>query len=264
LTEDENRRAGKPPVQRENLVSAPSSFDGYAENYNEILEKTLAVSGEGKDYYARGRVAWLARRLNEMGVRPRAVMDFGCGTGSTATWFHELLNAESVLGVEDSPKLVEVARRSFGGARTAFLSRKEVAPEEDMDLVFSSCVFHHIPVSERASAVQTIFRSLKPGGLFSLWEQNPWNPATKFLMSRCEFDKDAVTLTPPEARGLLRAGGFEIVRTDFLFIFPRAFAWLRWLEPMVSRLPLGAQYEVLGRKPAEPGRMAPEHRPKSL
>ena len=243
---------GKLPVQRRDLGSAPHSFDRYAENYNEILEKTLAVSGEGKEYYARGRVAWLARCLGEMGLRPRSVMDFGCGTGSTTAWFHELLHAESVLGIEDSQKLIEVARRSFGGDRTAFLARRELNPDESMDLVFSSCVFHHIPVSERASAIQTVFQSLRPGGLFSLWEQNPWNPATRFVMSRCEFDKDAVTLTPPEARSLLRVGGFEIVRTDFLFIFPSALAWLRWLEPILSRVPLGAQYHVLGRKTAEP------------
>lgn len=253
MTEGEGSPAGERPVQREDVVSAPPAFDRYAEDYNEILEKTLAVSGEGKEYYARGRIAWLARQLDELGLRPRSVMDFGCGTGSTTPWIHQLLNAESVLGVEDSPKLIEVARRGFGGARTSFLSRKELEPDESVDLVFSSCVFHHIPVSERASAIQTLFRSLKPGGLFSLWEQNPWNPATKFLMSRCEFDKDAVTLTPPEARGLLRAGGFEIVRTDFLFLFPKPLAWLRWLEPIVSRMPLGAQYEVLGRKPAESG-----------
>lgn len=229
-----------------------------------MLQKTLAVSGEGKEYYARGRVSWLARCLDDMGLCPRAVMDFGCGTGSTAALFHELLKPESVIGVEDSPKLMEMARHSYGGDRTLFRLRKEFTPEGNMDLVFSSCVFHHIPVSERKSAVRTIFRSLRPGGIFSLWEQNPWNPATRFLMSRCGFDRDAVTLTAPEARELMLSGGFEIVRTDFLFIFPRALAWLRWLEPMVSRLPLGAQYEVLGRKPAESGRTAPELDPKSV
>jgi SAM-dependent methyltransferase len=252
---------GKRPVSHEDLGSGPHSFDRYAENYNEVLEKSLAVTGEGKEYYARGRVALLARCLGQMGLRPRSVMDFGCGTGSTTAWLHELLHAENVLGIEDSHKLVEIARRGFGGDRTAFLARSELTPDESMDLVFSSCVFHHIPVAERASAIQTVFRSLKPGGLFSLWEQNPWNPATKFVMGRCEFDKGAVTLTPPEARGLLRAGGFEIVRTDFLFFFPKALAWLRRLEPMLAGLALGAQYEVLGRKPAEPGKTESQHNP---
>jgi hypothetical protein len=68
-------------------------------------------------------------------------------------------------------------------------------------------------------------------------------------MSRIPFDRDAITLSPPEARRLLRAEGFEIVRTDFLSIFPKFLRWFRALEPLVSRLPLGAQYQVLCRKP---------------
>ena len=93
-----------------------------------------------------------------------------------------------------------------------------------------------------------VYRSLVPGGLFSFWENNPWNPGTRYVMSRIPFDRDAITLTPPEARRLLRAGGFEIVRTDFLFIFPRILGWLRGFERFAATLPLGAQYHVLCRK----------------
>ena len=49
---------------------------------------------------------------------------------------------------------------------------------------------------------------------------------------------------------MLRNGGFEVLHTDFLFIFPHILNWLRWIEPMVSRLPFGGQYMVLARKPA--------------
>lgn len=67
-------------------------------------------------------------------------------------------------------------------------------------------------------------------------------------MSRIPFDRGAVTLTATEARQMLRTGGFEILRTDFLFIFPKMLSWFRWLEPSVAKLPLGAQYQVLCRK----------------
>ena len=68
-------------------------------------------------------------------------------------------------------------------------------------------------------------------------------------MNRIPFDRDAVTLTRGQARQLLRAGGFDLLRTDFLFIFPRVLRWFRGLEPFMSRWPLGAQYQVLARKP---------------
>jgi hypothetical protein len=67
-------------------------------------------------------------------------------------------------------------------------------------------------------------------------------------MSRCAFDRDAIMLTPQEARRLLRNGGFEILRTDYRFIFPRALRGLRKIEDLVYRLPLGTQYLILCRK----------------
>ena len=67
-------------------------------------------------------------------------------------------------------------------------------------------------------------------------------------MSRCAFDRDAQMLTPPQTRALLRAGGFEIVRTDYRFIFPRALRVLRKIEDFAHGLPLGTQYQVLSRK----------------
>ena len=37
-----------------------------------------------------------------------------------------------------------------------------------------------------------VFESLRPGGYFSLWENKPWNPGTRFAMHRCAFDQDGV------------------------------------------------------------------------
>jgi hypothetical protein len=101
-----------------------------------------------------------------------------------------------------------------------------------------------------------VYKSLRPGGLFAFFENNPWNPGTRYTMSRNPFDSDAVMLSPPEARGLLKSGGFETLRTETLFYFPRALGFLRPLEPALARLPLGGQYLVLCRKP-EAGRDSP-------
>ena len=68
-------------------------------------------------------------------------------------------------------------------------------------------------------------------------------------MSRCEFDRDAVTLSPWEARKLLRTAGFETVQTEYLFFFPKFLKMFRPLEKHLHLFPFGAQYMVLGRKP---------------
>jgi trans-aconitate methyltransferase len=220
-------------------------FDQYAEDYDAALAQGLSVSGEDKNYFAQGRIIWLADCLRQMQERPTAVMDYGCGTGSSVGFLLDVIAGESVLGVDTSPKSLEVARRTYDSARTRFLLLGEYRPSEQLDLAFSNGVFHHVPLAERAAAVNYVYRSLRPGGLFSLWENNPWNPGTRYIMSRCPFDHDAISLTSSETRRLLRSGGFEVLRTDFLFIFPRMLSSLRGLEPLVSRLPLGAQYQVL-------------------
>jgi len=223
-------------------------FDQYADSYDAALEQAISVSGEDKDYFARGRVAWTARLVTPRPGEKRNVFDFGCGTGSAAPFLLDVLHATAVLGVDVSTRSIEVARRTHAEPRTSFMSMSEYRPRAEMDLAYCNGVFHHIPPDRRREAVDFVYRALRPGGLFALWENNPWNPATRFVMSRCPFDRDAITLTPPETRRMLTAGGFEVLRTDFLFIFPRALRWFRGIEPWVSRWPFGTQYQVLCRK----------------
>ena len=226
-----------------------SPFDRYAADYDKALDRGLSISGENKDYFARGRITWIARRLRQLCVAPASVMDFGCGVGAAAPLLLDLLSAREVLGVEPSRLCVEEARKMHAHGGIRFRTTDAYAPDGSFDLAYCNGVFHHIPAGERDAAVGYIFEALRPGGLFALWENNPWNPGTRLVMSRIPFDRDAVTLTPPHARRLLRRGGFEIIRTDALFLFPGMLRCLRWIEPLVCRWPLGAQYMVLARKP---------------
>ncbi len=68
-------------------------------------------------------------------------------------------------------------------------------------------------------------------------------------MSRIPFDRDAITLLPGQSRRLLSTAGFRVLRTDFLFYFPKLLAGLRPVERYLSSIPLGAQYLVLCQKP---------------
>jgi SAM-dependent methyltransferase len=231
-----------------NNPSATTEFDKYAADYELALAEGLSISGEDKNYFARGRIAWLASCLRQLVEEPRAALDFGCGTGSATPYLFDLIGVESVIGLDVSSKSLDVAKRTYGSACTQFLLFNQYLTSERIDLAFCNGVFHHIPPSGRAAVVDYIYRLLRPGGLFALWENNPWNPGTRYVMSRIPFDRDATTLTAPETRRLLRAGGFEILRTDFLFIFPRVLSWLRCVEPLIAQLPLGAQYQVLCRK----------------
>jgi trans-aconitate methyltransferase len=226
-----------------------TDFDCFADSYECALREALTASGEDGQYFARGRVEWLARCLRRIGSVPLHLLDFGCGTGATTSLLRKMLGAESIIGVDPSIRALEVAQRNHGSERVRFFSVEEYQSVGAADLVYSNGVFHHIPREQRGVALQYIFRTLRPGGLLSFWENNPWNPGTRHVMARCVFDRDAVTLTPIEAKRLLSSAGYTVLRTDFLFIFPRSLRMLRPAEKLVYRMPLGAQYQVLGQKP---------------
>jgi SAM-dependent methyltransferase len=229
-------------------VTGTAEFDSFADSYERDLAEALAASGEDRQYFAQGRVDWLAGILRGMGTKPRRVMDFGCGTGSTTGLLLEKLGAEAAVGVDLSQRSLEVARKNHASERIQFSPIEKYTSSDSMDLAYCNGVFHHIPRAERGQALRFVRRSLRAGGLFSFWENNPWNPGTRHVMAHCAFDKDAVTLSPPEAKRLVRSEGFAILRTDFLFIFPRFLKLARPAEKLVSKLPLGAQYQVLCQK----------------
>jgi SAM-dependent methyltransferase len=232
--------------------NASASFDEYAAFYDHALARGLAVTGEDRNYYARGRIEWLRKCLDRIKVHGGFVIEFGCGTGANVPYLFTRAGAASVVGIDASMTSLEIAGKRFGSETVRFLSSREYIPNSEADLVFCNGVFHHIPPAHRAEAVGYLYRCLRPGGLFALWENNPWNPGTRYVMSRIAFDKGAITLSAPQARRLVQAAGFEMLRTDFLFIFPRFLRWLRPVEPHLSHLPIGGQYEILCRKPYAP------------
>jgi len=154
----------------------------------------------------------------------------------------------SPVGVDVSAKSLEIARKQHSGERIRFESIGEFQSSGQMDLAYCNGVFHHIQPAQRAAALAMIHRALCGGGFFSFWENNPWSLATRYLMSRCAFDRDAILLSPLGAKGMLQNAGFEILRTDFRFIFPRGLRAFRKIEDLVYRAPLGAQYQIFCRK----------------
>ncbi|MDA0171548.1 methyltransferase domain-containing protein [Solirubrobacter taibaiensis] len=226
---------------------AQSEFDTYADDYETALEQGISLSGEDSTYFAQGRVDWVRTRLSELGAPSRTLLDFGCGTGTATPYLLNLPGAEHLVGVDPSPASLETARRRHPSPQAEFLPMEQ-SPVGTVDLAYCNGVFHHIPVAERPAALATVHAALRPGGMFGLWENNPWNPGTRMVMRRIPFDRDAITLSAPECRRMVERAGFEVVKTDFLFVFPSPLRRLRPLERRLTRLPAGAQYLVLARR----------------
>ncbi len=228
-----------------------ATFDGYSNNYDEALEQGLSVSGEDSIYFVKGRLNWLKSVLPRYGCEPASVIDFGCGVGNSLPYLRDILGATRVAGIDVSAESIRTAETRYPRDGFQLATCDNLEPKADFDLAFCNGVFHHIPLTERDNSAQLIKRHLRPGGLFAFFENNPLNPGTRYVMSRIPFDREAVTLTPWNARQLLRRAGFRILCTHYLFYFPKALAALRFCEPWLSRVPFGAQYLVLCEAPKD-------------
>ncbi|HEY9462623.1 MAG TPA: class I SAM-dependent methyltransferase [Vicinamibacterales bacterium] len=222
-----------------------SGFDRFARSYDADLNAGLSVTGEDKHFFARERLLWLRRRLQSLDVHITTVMDFGCGPGSTTPLLREAFDGARVFGVDVSTELLDIARADHTDPDVTFMTPDSWPSHLTVDLVYSSGVFHHIDPEQRPHSLNFISRSLRNGGVFALWENNPWNPGTRFVMSRIPFDHDAVTLSARQAVRLLNSAGLTTLAVDHAFIFPRALKRLRPLEPWLAGWPLGGQYQVL-------------------
>jgi SAM-dependent methyltransferase len=224
-----------------------AEFDKFARTYEEVMARPCALSGESPYCYAEQRMRWLKRRLAPW-LPFETALDFGCGTGGSLRYFIEILGCSKVIGIDPSAESIQVARERSEGLPVHLFTAAEFAPRGDIPFAFCNGVFHHVPPSERPQALAYVRACLASNGVFTFWENNPWNPVVVYSMSLNEFDRNAQKLSPRASVRLLAGNGFRVECVDFCSFFPHFARGLRPLEPSLRWLPLGAQYLVLARK----------------
>jgi SAM-dependent methyltransferase len=223
------------------MIDSTKEFDAVATRYEEALAEGLNITGEDSAYYAKERVKAMSPLLGPlMRGASRRILDFGCGTGGSRLWLHEQWPDAEYLGYDPSEASLEVARMRHSQPRTTWSASTTNLGQ--FDLVLTNGVFHHIAPTNRAAAFAVVKAAMKPDGTFAFFENNPWNPGTRYIMSRVEFDRDAITISPKNARCLLEHHGLSPLHFASLFYFPSSLAFFRPLEQWLRSLPFGGQY----------------------
>lgn len=223
-----------------------SEFDQFADEYLATHAENLKISGEAPDYFARYKIEEVRRRWSREGrPEPRAVLDFGCGIGASLPHLCELFPKARVTGLDVSEKSLAIARSRVPGEVDLVLHDGGAAlplPRAGFDLIFTACVFHHIDADLHEPLFSSLQSLLKPGGVFCIFEHNPVNPVTRYIVATCPFDANAVLIPGEILKSRLRAAGFKKVGVSYTGFFPGALRMLRPLEPSLGFLPVGAQY----------------------
>jgi len=229
-------------------MSNPQEFDQFAEKYDQLLDESVKLSGESSAFFVEQKIELMARGGNHVPLG--RFLDFGCGVGNAFPFVQKHFPGWSYDGVDVSEESIRTAREKQTGGTYAVIHPPTLDfPDATFDRVMAAVVFHHIPFGEHPAALAEIFRVLKPGGRFFLFEHNPWCPPTRRVVASCPFDKDAVLLPPPYATTTIGAAGFAEVRRQFYLFFPKVLGVFRPLESLMGWIPIGAQYLVEGCRP---------------
>ncbi len=222
-----------------------SKFDKYGHDYELKLEDSIRGLGS-VDSALKSKLQILRPLLgNDQQDGEFRVLDFGCGTGLLSAALTRL--SMDVAGVDVS---MESLRNPVSGAGRSVLFDGHRLPFKTGSFPFAvaSCVFHHIPAQARPQVLREMNRVLVPGGTFILIEHNPYNPVTRFVVNRCEFDKDAELLSMSLACGLLESGNFTKTDAGYFYTIPPINKTFSAIDAWFARIPLGAQYYCAYRK----------------
>ncbi|MFP4580469.1 MAG: class I SAM-dependent methyltransferase [Candidatus Sumerlaeia bacterium] len=219
-------------------------FDPYAKDYQDELDGILKASGESTEYFAEYKSRWLIHRLRKN--PPQKILDYGCGIGLASLYLARYFPEARVTAFDPSAESLEQARKRLG--KSVELVHRPADLDSDYDLVLLANVIHHVQPNDRPALMDQMTRLVRPGGRLLIWEHHPWNPMTRRVVAKVPFDKDAVLIGMGEGKRLLRQYGFTIERGDYVIFFPRFAAWLRWMEPYLAWLPMGAQYALMARR----------------
>ena len=224
-------------------------FDAYAARYEHALNAGLRYSGEGPTTSSTA-ACWLSPSGCAAWRTAAVVLDFGCGVGRQHGAPERLARRATERSASMSRWVPWRSRGRRVQVRTSSSCRGGPPRAHSRLRLLQRRASSH-RAADRDGAVEYVFTSLRPGGLFAMCENNPWNPGTRLVMRAIPFDRDAVPLSDRAARLLLRAAGFEVLGTVFLFVFPRVARGLRPFERRLRALPLGCQYMILARRPAD-------------
>jgi len=220
-----------------------SIFDKHFADYNKVLAKSLGLtSDDGCDFFDNYKVDFIEGQFTSKS-RYR-ILDFGCGIGKLSVLLAKTFSNSQVFGYDISEKTLLFAQKSNDKIpNLSFINNLSV--NQQYDIILGANVFHHVKKSERYSTLKKINKLLQPNGTIIIFEHNPFNPLTRYIVNRCPFDVDAELISRQEFVKLTCHCGLGVKLRRYVVMFPWDFKIFRIIERIFSQVPFGAQYVLL-------------------
>ena len=226
-----------------------AEFDMIADDYYNQHKENLRITGEAPEYFSEYKVADLAEYVKKNNVTSSDIFDFGCGIGNSVEFFRRHFPESNLCCGDVSMRSMEIAKSRFPGEEVYIQIGESIpVPSESFDIVFTACVFHHIPHEEHEKWLFELKRITRPGGILAIYEHNPLNPLTVRAVNNCPIDVNARLIRAGIMKRRLLNGGWVDVETEYKLFFPSALGFFRPFEKYLSRFFLGAQWRSIAKK----------------
>jgi ubiquinone/menaquinone biosynthesis C-methylase UbiE len=115
--------------------------------------------------------------IDAVRVKPRRILDLGCGTGSTTLMLKQAFPEAEVIGLDLSPYMLVVAaiKAEKAGLNIKWLHGNAECtsfPDANFDLIAASLLFHETPPAVSRAILRESFRLLKVGGQVVILDGN--------------------------------------------------------------------------------------------
>jgi trans-aconitate 2-methyltransferase len=215
------------------------------------------------DAYAKSSSAqkkWAEELISKMHIRgDERILDIGCGDGKITAQIASLLPRGSVVGIDNSPDMIDFARRAFPPSSWPNLSfqfgdASDIRYENEFDLVVSFACLHWI--LDHGPVLDGIKRSLKSGGRLFLQFGGEGNAeeileVVNKMISEDRWAKYFKQFSfpygffgPEEYEGWLSQAGLRAVRVELIpkdMVQPGRGGLASWIEstwlPYIERVP---------------------------
>jgi SAM-dependent methyltransferase len=225
-------------------VEMSAEFDRYAREYDALLKDSIRERfTQDPEFFHLRKWLLLQEFLERWSIPSQKCswLDIGCGKGELLRFgranFREAAGCDPSAAMLNECADLNVRRQTENGALPF--------GDSSFDVVTAACVYHHLDHAERLALTAEARRVLRPGGLFVIFEHNPWNPATRLIVSRTPVDANAVLLTARETRALLSGAGLRVRKTCYYLYLPQSlYRRFSGLERFLGAIPAGGQYAV--------------------
>jgi trans-aconitate 2-methyltransferase len=94
------------------------------------------------------------------------VVDLGCGPGNSTELLVERFAGAQVVGTDNSPSMLETARKRLPGVRFELSDISGWVPDNPPDLIYANAALQWVPAHE--ALIPRLFAALAPGGVLAV------------------------------------------------------------------------------------------------